>query len=108
MPFLKFHCVDKSRLAAVSARMTDRIVEVVGCPREHIVLELIHSDYIADGVTQSGWPFVEVAWFERPLEQQDAVAEIITGMLKDAGYDNADIHFEYLQVRNYYENGGHY
>lgn len=108
MPFFRFHCVDRERLAPVSGRMIDQIVEAVGCPREHIVLEVISSDYIFDGEIQAGWPFVEVSWFKRPLQQQDAVAKIVNNVLKEAGYANADVYFEYLEERNYYENGEHY
>ncbi len=37
MPFFRFHFVEESRLASVSRQMAERIREVVGCPREHIV-----------------------------------------------------------------------
>lgn len=105
MPFLRFHAVDKKRLALVSERMTDRIQQVVKCPRETIVLEVIHSDYVIDGGEPCEWPFVGVAWFERPSELQREVATIIYEELKAAGYKNSDVHFESLTPRNYYENG---
>lgn len=41
MPFFKFHFVEASRMAGVSHRMADRLQETIGCPREHIVFELI-------------------------------------------------------------------
>ncbi|MDE7374443.1 MAG: DUF1904 domain-containing protein [Odoribacter sp.] len=107
MPFFRFHFVEEKRLAEVSGRLTDRIQQAVGCPREHIVLELVHSACVADGVVKTGdsWPFVEVDYFERPREVQHAVARILYEELKNAGYPDSDIHFQYLQPRNYYENG---
>lgn len=106
MPFLRFHFVEASRLAGVSGQMTDRIQQAVGCPREHIVLEILHSCIVADAqVKQEGWPLVEVDYFERPREVQDVVAKIIYECLLAAGYSDSDVHFRYLAPGNYYENG---
>lgn len=107
MPFFRFHFVEASRLTGVSRQMTDRIQQVIGCPRNHIVLELIHSGVVEDTTIKSGngWPLVEVDYFERPREIQTAVAEIVCECLKVAGYPDSDIHFRYLKPDNYYENG---
>lgn len=108
MPFLRFHAVEKEKLAQVSTELTDRIVEVVKCPRENVVLEIIHSDYVTDNRVTLSWPFIEVSWFPRPVEIQDEVAKIVFDSLKKVGYENSDIHFTHLTARNYYENGIHY
>lgn len=105
MPFLRFHSVNRDKLMLVSAQITDRIHLAVGCPREHIVLEVIHSDYIVNDEIRPGWPFVEVAWFDRPQEVQAEVARIVYECLKEVGYDDSDVHFESLRPENYYENG---
>lgn len=106
MPFFRFHFVEETRLAAVSRQMTDRIQEVAGCPREHIVLEVVHSVIVSDGGVKAGeWPLVEVDYFERPRDVQDQVAVIISECLRIAGYQNSDTHFRYLCAENYYENG---
>ena len=106
MPFLRFHFVEAARLAPISPQMTDRIQEVVGCPRENIVLEVIQSVVVADeGVKGGEWPLVEVDYFQRPREVQDAVAKIISECLQLVGYSNSDVHFRYLCAENYYENG---
>ena len=105
-PFLRFHTTDPVKLAEISREMTDHLQETIGCPREHIVLEVIHSEIVIDGqIGQGDWPFIEVAYFERGLEVQDKVAGIICRYLKQVGYENVDIHFSYLNNRNYYENG---
>ena len=107
MPFFRFHFVEASRLASVSRQMADRIQQVVGCPREHLVFELIHSSVVEDVSVKSGkeWPFVEVDYFERPYEVQVEVAKILDECLKAAGYPDSDVHFRYLKAENYYENG---
>lgn len=106
MPFLRFHETDRMRLLEVSREMTDKIQEALGCPREHIVLELINSERVWDGQFIAGeWPFVEVWWFERPLDVQNQVAQIIYACLKKVGYEHSDVYFHILENRNYYENG---
>lgn len=106
MPFLRFHATDRMKLVEISREMTDKIQEVLACPREHIVLELVNSEMVWDGQVISGeWPYVEVSWFERSPEIQDQVARIIFENLKKAGYQNSDVYFHYLNDRNYYENG---
>ena len=94
MPFFKFHFVEASRMAGVSRRMADRLQETIGCPREHIVFELIHSSVVEDVTIKSGndWPYVEVA-------------KVIYECLMAAGYPNSDVYFRYLTPENYYENG---
>ena len=107
MPFFKFHFVEASRMAGVSRRMADRLQETIGCPREHIVFELIHSSVVEDVTIKSGndWPYVEVNYLERPPEVQHEVAKVIYECLMAAGYQNSDVYFRYLTPENYYENG---
>ena len=107
MPFFRFHFVEEARLSGVSRQLTDRIQQVVGCPREHIVLETVHSGIVSDGSVRTcgEWPFVEVDYFERSREIQHEVARILCECLREAGYPDSDIHFRYLDARNYYENG---
>lgn len=107
MPFFRFHFVESSQLAEVSRKMTDLIAQAVGCPREHIVLEVVHSDFIEDGEVKrsNNWPFVEVDYFERPREIQETVARIVWEVLKEVGYPDSDVYFRYLAPVNYYENG---
>ncbi len=94
-------------MAEVGSEMTDRLQEAIGCPRDHIVVENVHSSFIDGGEVKAtnGWPFVEVDYFPRPREVQERVVRVLYESLKDAGYPNSDIHFRYLQPENYYENG---
>ena len=110
MPFFRFHFVEENKLAVVSRRLKDQLQQTIGCPRDHIVLEVVHASIIEDEIIkrEGEWPFVEVDYFERPREIQDAVAKVVYDYLAEAGYANSDVHFRYLQPRNYYENGARY
>lgn len=107
MPFFRFHFVEDRSLVGISREMTDRLQEAIGCPRDHIVLENIHSAFIEEGEVKetNNWPFVEVDYFERPRDMQVKVAKVIYEGLKAVGYPHSDIHFRYLQPMNYYEDG---
>lgn len=106
MPFFRFHSTDAGKLSEVSRQMTDALQQVLGCPREHIVLEVIHSENICDGTVACGeWPFVEVSYFRRNREVQDKIARVVYETLKQVGYEDSDIYFIYLDPENYYENG---
>lgn len=106
MPFFRFYATDRMKLAEVSKRLTDRLQTVIGCPREHIVLEWVHAERVCDGrFVSEGWPYVEVYWFERPPEMQAQVARLVSAALREAGYPDSDVYFHVLDTCNYYENG---
>lgn len=106
MPFFRFYATDRMKLAEVSKGLTDRLQTVIGCPREHIVLEWVHAERVCDGqFVSEGWPYVEVYWFERPPEMQAQVARLVSAALREAGYPDSDVYFHVLDTCNYYENG---
>lgn len=106
MPFLRFHSTDAGKLSEISRKMTDLIQETLQCPREHIVLEVIHSEIVCDGAINCGdWPFVEISYFQRSRDLHDKVAQIVSSCLQEIGYTDSDVYFLYLDPRNYYENG---
>lgn len=108
MPQLRFHAIEKEKLVSISTQMLDALVEVVKCPRDHFILELVNSTYIFDGEKVEAYPFVEVAWFDRGFDVQDEVASIITKSIQSAGYQEIEVAFTEFKARNYYENGKHF
>ena len=61
--------------------MTDLCALTGGKP-EFVTLECVPSQWVRDGQPEAGFPFVELVWFERPQEMQDAAAALITRHLK--------------------------
>lgn len=108
MPFLRFKAVDQQVLLSISKPMVDELVEIVGSPRDYFSLEHINATFIADGELAKPTPVVEIAWFSRPQEVQDAVAKCVTRHLSNAGYATVDIYFVKLKRERYYENGEHF
>lgn len=108
MPQIKFRGTDTNKLLAVSKGLVDELADAVGCPHQYFTLECIQSTYIQDGTVVPGYPFVEVAWFDRGQEVQDRVAGIITRYMQQAGYANVDVFFTIFEKTGYYENGEHF
>ncbi|QNO15092.1 DUF1904 domain-containing protein [Alkalicella caledoniensis] len=108
MPQLRFHGVKKEQIKKFSKDLVDELATLIGCPRDHFVLEAIGSNYIFDGEEIEGYPFIEFAWFDRGLEVQDSAAQIVTKHIKSVGYHEVEVAFMVYETRKYYENGQHY
>lgn len=108
MPQIKVRGIALEQLCEGSKELIDELVKVVGCPRDYFELEYIESVAIRDGLIENAYPFIEVAWFDRGLEVQDKVADIITRFAHKIGVQNLDIAFVCFEGRKYYENGKHF
>lgn len=107
MPQIRFHGFAVDHIRSLFKPLVDELTAVVGCPRNYFVLESINSHQFVDDDSAEGFPFVEVVWFDRGLEIQDAVACVITKHLQELGYACVDVAFSLLEPRRYYENGEH-
>jgi hypothetical protein len=107
LPQLRFHAIREETVKAASKPMTEELASVVGCAREHFVLECVPSSYVWDGDTTQGYPYVEVYCFDRGEEAFDKMAKAITRHLLAAGCESVDVAFMLLDRRRYYEDGQH-
>ncbi len=108
MPHLRFRGMPKEELLSLSKAILDELEQIIGSPRDHFTLEYIHSDFIMDGKIASGYPFVEMLWFNRGQVVQDQVARSLTKLIKPKGYEDVCVIFTSLQEDKYYENGEHF
>lgn len=108
MPQLTFRGIKQADLCTISKPLVDQLETLLKCPRSYFTLEHLPSTFISEGKVSEGYPFVEVAWFDRGQDTQDKAAEIITNILKNVGYPNCDIVFNLLKEMAYYENGKHF
>ena len=110
MPHLRFRGLARDTVKQVSKTLVDTLAPLAGSPKEHFTLEFIPAEFVQQGHVVNGYPFVEVLWFERPLEVQDKVAAAITEALRARVGEGLDIGvvFTRLEGRNYYENGNHF
>jgi len=110
MPKFTVSCVKKNDLLEISKDLIDKISELAGVPRNAITLELnqVLNTPIFDGEIKEPHPVVDVYWFDRPQEVQDACAEYITNKLFDLGYTHVSILFHPIPKTHWYSNGKHF
>ncbi|MBS3936947.1 MAG: DUF1904 family protein [Peptococcaceae bacterium] len=107
MPRLNFHAISEGQVKGIAKSLTDELAILIGCAREHFVLECVASTYVWDGQVVLGHPYVEVHCFDRGIEVFDRMVEIITRHLSHAGCPSVDVAFRLLERRFYYEDGAH-
>ncbi|PAU37650.1 pseudouridine synthase [Vibrio coralliilyticus] len=110
MPHLRFRAVEPQTVQTLSKSLIDELQPHMDCPREDFTFEYIYTTFYHEGEVSQAYPFVEVLWFYRGQQTQDAVAEIITqqvrGMIgEDVG---VAVIFTALDAKAYYDNGEHY
>ncbi|GAB6159236.1 DUF1904 domain-containing protein [Desulfotomaculum varum] len=108
MPQIKIRGMSLEKICSVSQEMLSQLQQIIDCPKEDLTLEYIPTTFISDGKPAAGYPFVEVAWFDRGQEIQDRVAETITNLIRGAGYAGVDVIFTIFEKHRYYENGKHF
>ncbi|MCB2289697.1 DUF1904 domain-containing protein [Clostridium sp. CS001] len=108
MPQLKLRGVEVKDICKISGDMVQEMQELLECPKNYFTLECINSTFIMDGEIVKTCPIIEVAWFDRGQEVQDAMAKIITKHIHSAGYKDVDVIFSVLEESKYYENGEHF
>jgi len=84
MPHLRFRAVSLDTLKEISAPLLADLCALTGGKPEFVTMERVESHWVRDGELESGFPFVELHWFARPQEIQNAAASLITRHLKAA------------------------
>lgn len=108
MPQIKIRGIAVEQVQSISKELVNELQQVIGCPEEDLTLEWIPATTIANGHIVAGYPFVEVAWFDRGQEIQNRVAKSITRFIQKTGHENVDIMFTVFEKNRYYENGEHF
>ncbi|KOO04025.1 DUF1904 domain-containing protein [Vibrio nereis] len=110
MPHLRFRAVEPQIVQSLSKSLIDELQPHMDCPREDFTFEYIYTTFYYEGEVSPAYPFVEVLWFDRGQETQDAVASIITQQVRGMFGEDVDVAviFTALNATGYYDNGEHY
>lgn len=110
MPHLRFRAVSVDTLQQISTPLLADLCVLTGGKPEFVTMECIDSHWVRGGVIEAGFPFVELVWFERPQELQDAAAALITRHLKAALGEQTYVVVQVLPIvkSHYYSDGQHY
>jgi hypothetical protein len=105
MPQLIFKGVTVDQVKEVSTSLVQELAELCDCGSDNFTLEIIHSSFVFNQEEVPGFPFIEVKWFERGQETQDAFANIITKHIHSLGIAEVEIAFTVFLESAYYLNG---
>ncbi|MGD8109733.1 DUF1904 domain-containing protein [Vibrio sp. TRT 21S02] len=110
MPHLRFRAVEPQTVQTLSKSLIDELQPLMDCPREDFTFEYIYTTFYLEGEVNPAYPFVEVLWFDRGQETQDAVAQTITRQVRGIIGEDVDVAviFTALEAKGYYDNGEHY
>ncbi|NRF31676.1 DUF1904 domain-containing protein [Vibrio coralliilyticus] len=110
MPHLRFRAVEPQTVQTLSKSLIDELQPHMDCPREDFTFEYIYTTFYHEGEVSQAYPFVEVLWFYRGQQTQDAVAAIITQQVRGMIGEDVDVAviFTALDAKVYYDNGEHY
>ena len=107
MPQLTFTGIKEKDLLLINKDLTDELSNITGTGRDIFTFRLDESKYMFDGELVEPYAVVNIYWFERPQEMQDACAMAITNYLTDAGYPDVEVIFHALYPDKYYVEGKH-
>lgn len=85
--------------------MVEQLADLCECGTDNFTLEVVNSTFVFDGKEVSGYPFIEVKWFERGLEIQNKFANIITKQVHSLGIPEVEVAFNTFNESGYYLNG---
>ena len=110
MPHLRFRAIEREPLARCSGELVEKLSALTGAPAAHFTLERVQTEFILDGQTVPGSTFVELLWFDRGQQVQDAAAQIITQVIQGELGPQQDVAVVVFPLTRtaYYDNGKHY
>jgi phenylpyruvate tautomerase PptA (4-oxalocrotonate tautomerase family) len=110
MPHIRCRGMQRDVVVAISETLVERLAELTKAPAAHFTIEYIPAEFIATRFGGQAYPFIELFWFDRGQEMQDAAAQLITSVVKahlDQDHEIAVV-VHPLVRSNYYDNGQHY
>lgn len=109
MPHIRLRSVTEETVAHLSTVLPKELAPMMATSEDNFTIELVATKFFTRGTSSSADPFVEVLWFERGQEVQDASARRITELVQEqTKADYVSVVFTALPKTCYYENGNHF
>ena len=109
MPHLRFRNIQTEHIKSLSKSLKKPLADIMKTTEDNFTFEKINSEFFEDGSSVTSYPFVEVLWFARTKEIQDASAMMITNEIKKlVPHQDVVLVFTVAENTNYYENGKHF
>lgn len=104
MPHLRIRGMDSSLLEKNASALVAPLARIIDCPEDWITIEEMATRYL----TQPPVVMIEVLWFSRGQEVQDAAAGLLTREVQAWAGVSPTVVFYPLEKANYYEDGAHF
>ena len=109
MPHIRMRAVTTEQAAALSSTLAQDLAQIIQTPVDNFTFELVETQFFENGAPSKAYPFIEVLWFARSQNVQDASARLITDKVKALiPEDDVVVVFTILKASAYYENGNHF
>lgn len=110
MPHIRCRGMQRETVVAISETLVEQLADLTKAPAAHFTVEYIPTEFIATRFGGQAYPFIELFWFDRGQEMQDAAAKLITSIVKQAVGNDAEVAIvvQPLSRNSYYDNGEHY
>jgi hypothetical protein len=105
MPHLIIRGVSVDQVKTISTSLVQEMADLCACGTDNFTLEIVNSTYVFDGNEVTGYPLIEVKWFDRGQEIQDQFANMVTKNIVSLGIQEVEVAFSTFQESAYYLNG---
>ena len=110
MPHIRCRGMKRDDVVAISETLVEQLADLIRAPAAHFTIEYIPSEFIATRFGGQAYPFIELFWFDRGQEIQNAAAQLITSVFKaTVGYKGeVAVVIQPIPRTAYYDDGQHY
>lgn len=105
MPQLIFKGINMEQVKEISTPLVEELAQLCHCDTDNFTLEINQSTFVFNQAEVTGFPFIEVKWFDRGQEIQDQFAKIITKHIHSLHIPEVEIAFTVFLESAYYLNG---
>lgn len=109
MPHIRLRGLSSEQITNLNVPLIKELSAITESPENHFTFEHVQTNFFVEGKLSKGEPFIEVLWFARDQQVQDACAKVITNKIKMLTPDkDVTVIFIELSKISYYENGEHF
>ena len=108
MPQIIVKGVTQEQAKSLAMDNCEKLGQIVDCSADWFVFDWQESKFFDFSGEIRHWPVVQVWWFARPQEVQDAVAKLLNDYFVQLGYPGSQISFHIFEYESYYEEGNNF
>lgn len=106
MPHLRVRGLSAQQVQKLTSGLSSELAQALATQPDNFTFEYVATEFFAEGTSSMGWPFVEVLMFERPAEQKQACARVLSDRIRAlSSAMDVTVIFQILDKANYFENG---